>query len=126
MRKFIAALAAPGVDVDHAIGRYGHLPRVTDIVGEHRRAKARRQRDPAVVARAGRTRGRAQRILRGRWRGDQQQEQSERANGESSAAAHATAYEQNIPHRLPLGFADKYAPVERAKRSAEVTPMTYG
>ena len=53
-RRVVAVIrTAPGVDVDHPIGRHHHLPRVTDIVGEHRCAKAGRQRDPAIVARAG-------------------------------------------------------------------------
>jgi hypothetical protein len=52
-RRVVAVIrTAPGVDVDDPIGRHHHLPGVTDIVGKHRCAKAGRQRDPAVVARA--------------------------------------------------------------------------
>jgi hypothetical protein len=41
--------AAPGVHVQNAVGAEGHLPRVAEIVGEHRRAKTGRQRDAAIV-----------------------------------------------------------------------------
>ena len=45
--------AAPGVDVNHAVRGNDHVPGVADIVGEHGGAESGRQRDAAIVARAG-------------------------------------------------------------------------
>jgi hypothetical protein len=71
-RRVVAVIGpAPGVDVDHPIRRHHHLPRVADIVGEHRCAKAWRQRDPTVVACAGLCRCRTP-LLRSRCRRAQQ------------------------------------------------------
>jgi hypothetical protein len=42
--------AAPGVHIQNTVGAEGHLPCVAEIVGEHRRTKARRQRDAAIAA----------------------------------------------------------------------------
>ena len=53
-RRVIAKIAtAPGVDVKHAVRSEGHMPDVTDIVGEDRRAKTRRERDTRIRAGAG-------------------------------------------------------------------------
>ena len=41
--------AAPGVHIQNTVGAEGHLPRMAESVGEHRCAKAGRQRDAAVV-----------------------------------------------------------------------------
>ena len=50
-RDFVVVIigAAPGVHIKDTVGAEGHLPRVAQIVGEHRCAKAGRQRDAAVV-----------------------------------------------------------------------------
>src|SRR5262249_1083792 len=100
-RRVVAVIgAAPGVDVDHPIGRDHHLPGVTDVVREHRCAKARRQRDPAIVAwtaLCGR-RGRAARVLRSRWRGREQQ--PEDANADSGAPRHPTADQKRFSHHV--------------------------
>ena len=45
--------AAPGVHIDHTLGRYHHVARMADVVGEDRGAEARRQRKTTVVAWAG-------------------------------------------------------------------------
>ena len=44
--------AAPGVGIDYTVRRYGKVPDVTEIVGEYGGAKAGRQGDAAIVARA--------------------------------------------------------------------------
>ena len=53
-RRVVAVVAAaPGVDVDHSVRRDDQVSGVADIVGKHGCAEPGRQRDPAVVIRAG-------------------------------------------------------------------------
>ena len=72
--------AAPGVDVDHAVRGNDHMPGVADIVGEHGGAESGRQRNPAIVSRAGAPGigGRVARILRGGWLNAHQQQAGDR------------------------------------------------
>ena len=51
-RHFVVVIvgAAPGVYIQNTVGAEGHLPCVAEIVGEHRCAKAGRQRDAAIAA----------------------------------------------------------------------------
>jgi hypothetical protein len=128
-RRVVAVIgAAPGVDVDHPIGRHHHLPGVTDVVGEHRCAKARGQRNPAVVAWTALSRGGAARILRSRWRGAQQQH-PEDANADSDAPRYPTADEKRLSHHVHcvsiLGNRTGHdAPA--GVRCGEVQQMSYG
>ena len=72
--------AATGVDVDHAVRRNDHVPGVADIVGEHGGAEPGRQRNPAIVTRAGApgVGSRVARILRGGWLNAHQQHACDR------------------------------------------------
>jgi hypothetical protein len=66
-RRVVAVVtAAPGIDVDHAIGGDDEVPGVTDVVREHGSTEPRRERDSPVVARAGRRHG-VLLILRSQW-----------------------------------------------------------
>jgi hypothetical protein len=50
-RDFVVVIigAAPGIHIKNAVGPERHLPGMAEIVGEHRCAKAGRQRDAAVI-----------------------------------------------------------------------------
>ena len=53
-RVVVVVPATPGVDIDHAIRRHREVPGMTELVGENGGAEPRRERDAAIVVRAGR------------------------------------------------------------------------
>ena len=65
-RVVLVVPAAPGVDVEHTVGRDDHLPRVAELVGEHGGAEPGRQGDAGIIVAGGTTgrRGAGGRVFR--------------------------------------------------------------
>ena len=51
MHRAREVITVPGIDVNHAIGCHGKVPRVTEMVSEDDGAKTRGQRQSGVIAR---------------------------------------------------------------------------